>query len=58
MSRWASTSWRCHHLSDRGELDPLLHLEPDFRAEVEHALYHLSLVAALWRLSGRCWLPS
>ena len=47
----------CHRAYDRGELDLLPHLEPGWREEVAHALVHLSLVAALQRLSGQRWAP-
>ncbi len=47
----------CHRAYDRGELDLLPHLEPDCREEVAHALNHLSLIAALQRLSGQRWEP-
>jgi len=48
----------CHRAYDRGELDLLPNLEPCFRAELAHALTHLSLVAVLRRVTGVRWAPS
>jgi hypothetical protein len=42
---------------DRAELDLLPHLEPRFRAELAHALSHLSLLALLRRVTGERWAP-
>jgi hypothetical protein len=47
----------CHRAYDRGELDLLPHLEPGRREEVAHALSHLTLIAAVQRLSGQRWGP-
>jgi hypothetical protein len=45
---------RTHHRAyDRGGLDLVAHLEPQWRREVAHAVGHLGLVGALRRLSGR-----
>jgi cytochrome c553 len=49
---------RCHQAYDRGELDLLPHLEPRFRAELAHALTHLSLVAVIQGVTGTRWAPS
>jgi hypothetical protein len=46
-----------HRAYDGGELDRLPHLEPSFRAEVAHALEHVSLLTLLGRVTGRCWAP-
>ena len=44
---------RTHHRAyDRGELDLVVFLEPDHRAEAAHAVAHLGLLGALRRLSG------
>jgi hypothetical protein len=44
---------RTHHRAyDQGRLDLVAHLEPDWRAEVAHAVGHLGLLRALRRLSG------
>jgi hypothetical protein len=48
---------RCHRAYDRGALDLLPHLEPLCRAELAHALTHLSLVALLQRVSAVRWTP-
>jgi hypothetical protein len=49
---------RVHHRQyDRGELDLLPHLEPGARAELAHALTHLSLIALLQRVSATRWAP-
>ena len=45
---------RTHHRAyDQGGLDLVAHLEPDWRAEVAHAVGHVGLLRALRRLSGR-----
>jgi predicted restriction endonuclease len=45
---------RTHHRAyDQGGLDLVAHLEPDWRAEVAHAVGHVGLRRALRRLSGR-----
>jgi hypothetical protein len=45
---------RIHHRGyDRGRLDLVPYLEPRHRAQAAHAVGHLGLVGALWRLSGR-----
>jgi cytochrome c553 len=46
---------RCHRAYDRGELDLLPHLEPRYRAELAHALTHLSLLGVLQRATGQRW---
>jgi hypothetical protein len=49
---------RAHHrLYDRGGLDLLAHLEPRCRAELAHALGHLSLLSLLRRVTGTRWRP-
>jgi hypothetical protein len=48
---------RCHRAYDRGGLDLLPHLEPGARAELAHALRHLSLIALLQRVSATRWAP-
>jgi hypothetical protein len=42
----------CHRAYDRGELDLLPHLEPAWRAQLAHAVGHVGLIAALWRIGG------
>jgi hypothetical protein len=48
---------RCHRAYDRGELDLLPHLEPRYRAELAHALAHLSLLSLLRLVTGTRWQP-
>jgi hypothetical protein len=48
---------RCHRAYDARRLDLLPHLEPCFRAELAHALTHLSLVAPLRQVTGERWAP-
>jgi hypothetical protein len=49
---------RAHHrLYDRGELDLLPQLEPRCRAELAHALAHLSLRSLLRLVTGTRWRP-
>jgi hypothetical protein len=49
---------RAHHrLYDRGEIDLLAQLEPRYRAELAHALAHLSLLSLLRRVTGTRWRP-
>jgi hypothetical protein len=48
----------CHVAFDRGRVDLLPHLEPDHRAELAHALSHLSLLALLRRPMGTRWAPA
>ena len=43
----------CHRAYDRGELDLLVHLEPEQRAELAHAVLHVGLLGALRRITGR-----
>ncbi|MDP9346045.1 MAG: HNH endonuclease [Actinomycetota bacterium] len=44
---------RAHHrVYDRGELALLGYLEPRWRAQVAHAVAHVGLMAALWRLTA------
>ncbi len=43
---------RHHRAYDRGELDLLAYLEPAWRAQLAHAVGHVGLIGALWRLSG------
>ena len=47
----------CHRAFDDGRLDLLPHLEPRYRAEIAHAVLHVSLVALLRRLTGERWAP-
>ena len=42
-----------HRASDTGWLEPLPHLEPRWRTEVAHAVLHLGLVGAYYRLGRR-----
>ena len=42
-----------HRAYDRGRLDLVPFLEPRFRAQAAHAVWHLGLVGVLRRLSGR-----
>jgi hypothetical protein len=45
---------RVHHRAyDRGDLDLLAYLEPAWRAQLAHAVGHVGLIGALWRISGR-----
>jgi predicted restriction endonuclease len=45
---------RTHHRAyDQGRLDLVAYLEPQWRAEVAHAVCHLGLMRTLRRLSGR-----
>jgi hypothetical protein len=45
---------RTHHRAyDKGGLDLVAHLEPDWRREAAHAVGHLGLVGALRRLGRR-----
>jgi hypothetical protein len=48
----------CHRAYDRGELDLLPYLEPKCRAELAHALTHVSLLALLRRVTGMRWRPA
>jgi hypothetical protein len=48
---------RCHRAYDRGELDLLPYLEPGCRAELAHALTHLSLLSLLCLVTGTRWRP-
>jgi hypothetical protein len=49
---------RAHHRRyDRGELDLLAQLEPRYRAELAHALAHLSLLSLLRLVTGTRWRP-
>jgi heterodisulfide reductase subunit B len=48
---------RCHRAYDRGQLDLLAQLEPDYRAELAHALAHLSLLSLLRLVTGTRWRP-
>lgn len=48
---------RCHRAFDERRLDLLVHLEPRLRAELAHAVGHLSLIALLERLTGERWAP-
>jgi len=47
----------CHGSYDRGELDLLARLEPRYRAELAHALAHLSLPSLLRLVTGTRWRP-
>ena len=42
----------CHRAYDSGELDLLPHLEPEWRAQLAHAVGHVGLIGALRRISG------
>jgi hypothetical protein len=46
-----------HRRYDRGQLDLLPHLEPRFRAELQHGLGHLGLLGLLRRVTGCRWAP-
>ena len=43
----------CHRAYDSGELDLLVHLEPEHRVELAHAVLHVGLLGALRRITGR-----
>jgi hypothetical protein len=45
--------WTHHRAYDTGRLELLPHLEPQWRAEVAHAVSHLGLIGAVWRLAPR-----
>jgi hypothetical protein len=45
--------WMHHRAYDTGRLELLPHLEPRWRAEVAHAVLHLGLVGAYYRLGRR-----
>jgi hypothetical protein len=45
--------WMHHRAYDTGRLELLPHLEPRWRAEVAHAVLHLGLVGAYYRLCRR-----
>jgi hypothetical protein len=47
----------CHRAFDERRLDLLPHLEPGCRAELAHALGHLSLLALVERVTGHRWRP-
>ena len=47
----------CHRRYDHGELDLLAQLEPGHRAELAHALAHLSLLSLLRLVTGTRWRP-
>lgn len=50
---------RAHHRAfDQRRLDLLAHLEPGCRAELAHALQHLSLMGLLQRVTACRWVPS
>jgi hypothetical protein len=42
----------CHRAYDNGELDLVPYLEPRFRDEQAHAVSHLGLARAYWRLTN------
>lgn len=42
----------CHRAYDTGRLDLLPYLEPTWRAQLAHAVWHVGLVGALRRISG------
>jgi hypothetical protein len=45
---------RLHHRAyDRGRLDLVAYLEPDFRREAAHAVWHVGLAGALRRVSNQ-----
>jgi hypothetical protein len=48
---------RCHRAYDRGELDLLPYLEPWYRAELAHALTHLSLLSLVRLVTETRWRP-
>lgn len=53
-----ATGQGCHRAYDEGELDLVSRLEPHYRREVAHAVTHVGLVRAYWRLSNdRTVLP-
>ncbi|MEA2136834.1 MAG: hypothetical protein QOC68_4744 [Solirubrobacteraceae bacterium] len=43
--------WTHHRAYDTGRLELLPHLEPQWRAEVAHAVHHLGLIGAVRRLA-------
>jgi hypothetical protein len=45
--------WLHHRVYDTGRLELLPHLEPQWRAEVAHAVSHLGLIGAVRRLAPR-----
>jgi hypothetical protein len=45
--------WLHHRAYDTGRLELLPHLEPRGRTEVAHAVLHLGLVGAYYRLGRR-----
>ena len=45
--------WMHHRAYDTGRLELLPYLEPRWRTEVAHAVLHLGLIGAYYRL-GRC----
>jgi hypothetical protein len=50
---------RTHHRRyDRGELDLLAALEPQFRRELAHGVVHVGLLALLRCVSGTRWEPA
>ena len=44
---------RCHRAYDAGRLDLLPYLEPEWRAQIAHAVGHVGMIGALRRISGR-----
>ncbi|MCA1679051.1 MAG: hypothetical protein LC777_08975 [Actinobacteria bacterium] len=48
---------RCHRTYDRAELDLLPRLEPGYRAQLAHALSHVSLLRLIERVTGERWAP-
>ena len=46
-----SLCWTHHRAYDTGGLELLPHLEPQWRAEVAHAVSHLGLIGAVRRLA-------
>jgi hypothetical protein len=47
----------CHRAYDRGALDVLPHLEPEYRLELAHPLCHVGRLALLRRVTGARWRP-
>jgi hypothetical protein len=45
----------CHRAFDDGRLELLRHLEPRFRSELAHALWHASLAWLVARVTAGRW---
>jgi hypothetical protein len=48
----------CHRAYDTGRLDLLPYLEPQWRAQLAHAVAHAGLIGALRRVSGEGRRPT